>query len=498
MARFSLAVLLTFSIAVTASAQRQPSLAVRSAPIPCRQHSFAIPFEVRPNGSADPIKEVELMVSRNRGGEWHTVGRKPAEAKKFDYTAEQDGEFWFTFRTITLSGATKQSGGGPTIRVLVDATVPALTLDMKQQESGELLVIWKAEDKNVQGRRPDFAVASSVVEASSPTETEKKWKPLNVDGKYFQQTKTGAEGRFLFWPNNGVTRLDLRATLTDIAGNHSEKIVSASIKPVQRDEETRQRDALMLETRGGGESSKPLQPPKPVRMTKVPKETPSITQDETQQPFAVPGPVADTVERTAESSTEPRTELLKRLPPTNEGDEDKAAEAPLKQAAFDPGKIVPVSPAAVHQKTAQPKVADQSRPTPPRPGQITGITMTSANATPGVATTNVPQRSQIIVKWHCGDAPWHDAQIDVMRSTDTAGPWFPVATNLPNSGEYWWYLSAEDLKPFYIMVQMRSLHGGVHVDARQPRDQPDALAHSFVEGLAVLRKEDDSRVVQGL
>jgi hypothetical protein len=76
-------------------------------------------------------------------------------------------------------------------------------------------------------------------------------------------------------------------------------------------------------------------------------------------------------------------------------------------------------------------------------------------------------KPQIVVRWNTGNELWQDAQIDILRSATKEGQWTPIAINLPNSGEYWWFLSPEDLKPFYVAVQIRSLHGGIRLDTTQ-------------------------------
>jgi hypothetical protein len=72
--------------------------------------------------------------------------------------------------------------------------------------------------------------------------------------------------------------------------------------------------------------------------------------------------------------------------------------------------------------------------------------------------------SQIVVRWNTGHGFWRDAQIDVLRGGTPEGPWSPIAINLPNSGEYWWFLTPEDLKPFYVAVRIRSVEGGIQQD----------------------------------
>jgi len=85
-----------------------------------------------------------------------------------------------------------------------------------------------------------------------------------------------------------------------------------------------------------------------------------------------------------------------------------------------------------------------------------------------IGLDNIEVRPQIVVRWHTGhEQQWGNAQIDILRSNTRGGQGTPIAINLRNSGEYWWYLSPEDLKPFYIVVRIRSLHGGTSVDVTQ-------------------------------
>ena len=100
-----------------------------------------------------------------------------------------------------------------------------------------------------------------------------------------------------------------------------------------------------------------------------------------------------------------------------------------------------------------PNVANMPRPSMEGPaGRISDIVLSPDT------------KPQIVVRWNTGDDTWKSAQIDVFRSSVPEGQWSPIAINLPNSGEYWWYLSPEDLKPFYIALRIRSAQGGISVD----------------------------------
>lgn len=441
------------------------------------------------------------MVSRDQGVRWHSAGRQTIDAKKFDFKTEEDGELWFSFRTVTLSGATRQTGNGPQIRVLVDSVAPKLDLEMQQQESGELLVQWKAEDRhlsdrNLSGRRPDFAVSDRSGVAK---EEEKKWTPLNVDGKHFRFTESGADGRFLFWPENDVTELELRAVIADFAGNTAEKTISAKIKPVHRDEATRFQDALKagvekpmtpdgkveVRTSSGPETSPTqtsptpgqtvrLEPPRPTKMKKEAKK-PVAAADTAVTATEVPSekePIRESAPPAPETSpTDPLTESLvaemgrffeQGLSVEIAPKAEKKPTEPVTQTAPKLPPATPPAPAPSTGKTASAVTptapASPEKPAPRHPGKITGISLNTAASQP-----------QIIVKWNPGDAPWRDARIDLFRCADIpeaemSSPWFPVATNLPNSGEYWWYLSNDDFKPFRILLQIRAPQGSVHFD----------------------------------
>ena len=103
-------------------------------------------------------------------------------------------------------------------------------------------------------------------------------------------------------------------------------------------------------------------------------------------------------------------------------------------------------------------------------GGITGIKLDSTDARP---------RQHIVVQWNTGHESWRDAQIDILRSNTKEGPWIPIAMNLSNSGEYWWFLTPEDLKPFYVAVRIRSHTSGIYLGVTQEAIKIDSKLASF-------------------
>lgn len=489
--------------------------------IPAKTRELTIPFEVRPDRSADPVKEVELLYSSDRGVHWHSSDRKTLEAEKFGFKTETDGEYWFAFRTITLSGVVKQSSTNTPIRVLIDATPPKLSVEIKQLDSGEVFVVWKAEDQYFQMKRPDFAISTSV---SPNTNSEKNWTPLNIDVRNIRVTDSGLEGSFRFLPENSVSQLELRASIRDFVGNRVEKTCLLTIEPVLQEKipqpHTPAATAISANTATpktepiplltptpsiyNSSTPIPVTPPKPVRIRQQTKN--NSNNSEKKQSLQKSGAanqqtienIQEHIQEAKESDTNKNDTDKTNLPIpilvspdgkvagiseqimehqsvfSNRSDRMTQELLANMGAFFDGGlpvevtKTVPQTPVTVNSTnsvTIQPDIPQsvvrqsdipQTEPKVLVAGSITGISLNNTSAQP-----------QIIVKWNIGDAPWQESQIDILRGSSEQGPWQPIAINLRNNGEYWWFLTSLDLNPFFIMVRIRSLHSGTASDITQ-------------------------------
>ncbi|MDR2757010.1 MAG: hypothetical protein LBC20_15040 [Planctomycetaceae bacterium] len=532
--------------------------------IPAKTRELTIPFEVRPDHSADPIKEVELLYSQNRGVHWHTSARKPLDAGKFGFKTETDGEYWFAFRTITLSGVIKQSSTNTPIRVLIDATPPKLAFEIKQLDSGELFVVWKAEDQYFQMKRPDFAVhnpvnsdnsdnsdnsansdnpvnsdnsANSDNSIGSNSSSEKNWTPLNIDARNIRVIDSGLEGSFRFLPENGAAQLELRVSIQDFVGNRVEKTSLVTIKPVQHEKIPQSNIPVMrvmpentatLKTNSLSLMPEPLTPPKPVRIqqqTKIKSNKTNTTNNnnnnssknlslqkseevktemgenilETEENDAhkkdmenddknktdLPIPILVSpdgkVAEIAEQIKEPQTVLSNKS--------DKMAEELLANmgAFFDGGLPVEITKTVPKTSATRNSTATQSDVPQSVVGQPVMVSPTesklpAAGGITGISLNNTSSQPQIIVKWNIGDVPWQESQIDILRASSKQGPWQPIAINLRNNGEYWWFLTSLDLNPFFIMVRIRNIHNGTTADITQSpiKIDPTFLKQGFL------------------
>ena len=363
-------------------AQERLSSVPAGAPIPCNQRSFSIPFEVHNDGSADPPKEIELLYSADRGTRWFLVKRVPIEEKKFDFTAPSDGEYWFIFRTITLSGVIRSANqSGPQLRVLVDTT-PQTTPPPPSQESETL------------------SVSPTVPPIASP-------------------------------PN--------------------------PLRPSDAPAPQPPREASVV----------PITPPKPPRM--------QTRSEAVKRTAPASGPV---VPQTANQQSSPTlfSPSGEAVPVQSQSETPEKQETPEKKRSVDPllvemSRFYDTPLEKTEEKVdrrlpnpvPQPAASELRPPSPEPPSKSSDPRVPGAIS--GVSLGDVQKQPRIVVRWDIGDGVWPSAYADVLRGDSPQGPWAPIAMNLPNSGEYWWFVTKEDLRPFYVSVRLRVPSGASTSDA---------------------------------
>lgn len=123
---------------------------IPSAPVYTSKTQFRIPYhydqaEIERLGA----REIRLYVSTDRGVTWNHLKSVAPMARKFPFQATQDGEYWFSVRTLDSKNQLHPSGRvfEPGLRVVIDTTPPQLDLDLRQLSPGKVQLIWNAEDK---------------------------------------------------------------------------------------------------------------------------------------------------------------------------------------------------------------------------------------------------------------------------------------------------------------------------------------------------------------
>lgn len=126
--------------------------AIPSAPVFTSKTQFRIPYHYD-QAEIDRLgaREIRLYASIDRGVTWKHIKSVPPTARKFPFEATQDGEYWFSVRTLDSRNQLHPSGRvfEPGLRVVIDTTPPKLELDLRQVSPGKVQLIWNAEDKNL-------------------------------------------------------------------------------------------------------------------------------------------------------------------------------------------------------------------------------------------------------------------------------------------------------------------------------------------------------------
>ncbi|WP_339732522.1 hypothetical protein [uncultured Gimesia sp.] len=124
--------------------------AVPSAPVYTSKTQFRIPYHYD-QAEIDRLgaREIRLYVSTDRGVTWNHLKSVSPSTRKFPFEATQDGEYWFSVRTLDSKNQLHPSGRvfEPGLRVVIDTTPPQLELDLRQISPGKVQLIWNAEDR---------------------------------------------------------------------------------------------------------------------------------------------------------------------------------------------------------------------------------------------------------------------------------------------------------------------------------------------------------------
>lgn len=213
-------------------------------PVATRQMKFAIPFRIDPadHPSREPV-EVQLFVSGNRGATWQRYWKVEPSRRRFMFQAAVDGEFWFMVRTLDRSGRLwPQQPNLPELRVVVDTMPPKLMLEAERGQAGQITARWQIDD-------PHPNPASLTIQYR--TTSEGPWQQVAVDRPAQSAGQMGVPpmagpaagspqtGQVIWWPQAGSGPIQIRAEVSDAAGN-----VAVSHAVVQPGPDTPQRSSL--------------------------------------------------------------------------------------------------------------------------------------------------------------------------------------------------------------------------------------------------------------
>jgi hypothetical protein len=193
-----------------------------------KQTEVDIPFSVRQGTTAESQPaSVRVFVSWDKGKSWHFYDERKPEDARFRFRAKQNGEFWFATQVIDRAGKPASSEPrSPQLRLIVDTQRPQLLMHTNVAASGQVNLSWSAADATL---RPE----SLKIEYQDASGNGGPWEMINV-GVAPNNTVT-ATGQTSFLPATSSRTINLRAEITDAAGNMAYFSQRLSLVPPKSD-----------------------------------------------------------------------------------------------------------------------------------------------------------------------------------------------------------------------------------------------------------------------
>jgi hypothetical protein len=174
--------------------------------------SFGIPFQINADNNA--FIEVQLYLSRDLGSTWNFVDRQTTDQKDFPFKSSQDGEYWFSMKTLDRDRRLLPEGNPrPELKIIVDTVKPTLDFQVEADAAGRIVCRWTAKDKNL---RPESLQIFYQNAISSNSVNDWKRVPINLNG--IQRNGVYSD-QIAWWPETKERQIRVVVEIKDIAGN---------------------------------------------------------------------------------------------------------------------------------------------------------------------------------------------------------------------------------------------------------------------------------------
>lgn len=459
---------------------------------------FRIPYQL----DAEEIQrlraaEIQLHVSTDRGLKWRHVDSVPPVEGKFTFEAAQDGEYWFSVRTVGEDG--RQHPSGPMaagLKVDVDTVPPTISLDLSETDMGQVGLRWEASDKHLD-------LESLVLEYS--TDGQADWSAIQVVPTEAGETNWSV-------PEGGT--VSVRGRILDRAGNQATQAVQVVITPVAVPQMPAA-PAVRRPIAAGGPAAAPQMTTDPLAEAASPPR-PGIPQTDAGLPAINPngGDYSRFVsQRNALDATTPQSSVAAPLtqtmsPPPRHAPHVRRVNSTNFQIGYAIDDVGPSGVSSVDLYVTE----DQGRKwyhygidsdgqspfdvtvpqdghygfairvrsgvglaqTPPQPGQAPEV-MVSVDRQPPQATL-LPLKqghgqlpSQLLIEWTLDDEQLSDRPVSLYYAPRSSGPWLPITGWEPNTGQYLWAIGPDAPKQVYIRLEARDAAGNIaRVETAEP------------------------------
>lgn len=492
---------LAISLALTAMAaepQNGPPSNASSlpAPVATRQTLFSIPFRVdQPAEATKQPKEVQLLVSHNNGAQWQLYARAMPNQKQIPFRTATDGEYWFALRTVDGAGKLHpQSISSPGLRVIVDTTPPRIQLSAQCGQAGQVNVRWQIAELHP---KPE---SLSLQYRTSPNGT---WQTVAVSEKNSTISENTQSGEVAWWPQPGSGDIQIRAEVSDSAGNKS-----VSHAQVKIDQDAAPKPSFAAKLNGSDDA---MRQPGAGGTDRLADRTKNIDSQPGAVSLGVNPPIGSQYQPSSQPPTDPD---LRQLPPgerprmintrifeldydlesvgssgigrvelwgtRNSGrtwrmftvDDDN--RSPISVSVDEEGiygfRIVVTSGAGLGQE-------------PPKSGDLPSIWVGVDLTKPSAQITKAElgkdaEEKQLTITWEASDKMLTDRPITLAFSQNPGGPWTTIATGLENSGHYDWTIDSRVPPLVYLRLEVRDEAGNLAICERKEAVALDQLRPS--------------------
>jgi hypothetical protein len=416
----TLRLLMLFVVLASAGSVLQPGRAQEGAAeiIFVRHRQFAIPFDPAPPRT----RQLQLFVSTDQGRTWEPYSAASPEKKKFYFTCQADGMYWFTVQTQDVEGRLYPpaiQGAQPSLKVIVDTVPPSILLRALPPRAGEVGVGWEIRDDYLDLNLPNaIRVEYRVVGAAA-------WTPL--------ARRNSAPN--LYWAPEGDGALEVRLRARDRAGNVNEATTNVS---------------LGQHGTGGGKGMHDVPPAGPGPAT-VPADRRLINSKTIRLNFEIKDKGPSGVSALELWFTQDGRSWNKYPLP-------KGAE----EQAFQPPLVFNVAGEGLYGFTLVAKSGVGLGERPPQVGDPPQVWVEVDLTRPEVQLHRVlvgqgPDKGKLTVLWTARDKNLHRQPIMLSYAEQAKGPWTPITPldKVPNSGRFVW--SMPERVPYQFLVKVEAV-----------------------------------------